>query len=61
MSEKTDLPIKSKDVRKLTDEEYEKLAKGLLDHVELSEGQEVTWKDIEKVARAVLGKKPEKP
>ena len=61
MSEKTDLPIKSKDVRKLTDEEYEKLAKGLLEHVELSEGQEVTWKDVEKVARAVLGKKPEKP
>ena len=63
MTEKMDLPIRSQDVRKLTDEEYEKIAKGLLEHVEveLSEGQEVTWKDIEKVARAVLGKKPEKP
>ena len=60
MSGKTDLPIKSQNVRKLTDEEYEKLAKGLLEHVELSEGQEVTWKDIEKVARAVLAPKPKK-
>ena len=58
---KPELPIKSQDVRKLTDEEYEKLAKGLLEDQQLSEGNEVTWKDIERVAQAVLGKKPEKP
>ena len=53
------LPIKSQDVRKLTDEEYEKLANGVLVYVALSGGKEVTRKDIEKVARAVLSKEPE--
>ena len=60
MTEKTDLPIKSQNVRKLTDEEYEKIAKGLREDLKLSEGQEVTWEDIEKVARAVLTAKPKK-
>ena len=60
MTEKMDLPIKSQNVRKLTDEEYEKIAKGLREDLRLSEGQEVTWEDIEKVARAVLTAKPKK-
>ena len=58
---KSELPIKSKDVRKLTDEEYEKVAKGLLEDVELSDGKEVTWEDIERVARKVLTAKAKKP
>ena len=60
MTEKTDVPIKSQNVRKLTDEEYEKIAEGLRENLKLSEGQEVTWEDIEKVARAVLTAKPKK-
>ena len=61
MTRKPELQIKSQDVRKLTDEEYEKLAKGLLVYVELSGGKEITWKDVEKVARAVLRKNPRSP
>ena len=61
MTKKPELPIKSQDVRKLTDEEYEKLARGLLVYLELSGGKEVTWRDIEKVAQAVLGKNPRSP
>lgn len=53
-------PIKPQDVRQLTDEKYEKLAKGLLEHLKLSEDKEATWKDIEKVAQASVGNKPEK-
>ena len=61
MTKKPDLPVKSQDVRKLTDEEYERIARGLLEDVKLSEGREVTWDDIERVARAVLKRKPKKP
>ena len=57
---KPELPIKSQRVRKLTDQEYEKIAKKLLEDLSLSEGKEVTWEDIEKVARMVLTPKPKK-
>ena len=57
---KADLPIKSQGVRKLTDEETERIAKGLLEDVKLSESEEVTWEDIERVAKAVLSPKPKK-
>ena len=52
-----DLPIESQDVRELTEQEYEKIARGLLEDVNLPESKEVTWDDIERVAKAVL--KPE--
>ena len=58
---KSDLPIRSQDVRKLTDEETERIAKGFLEDVKLSESEEVTWEDIERVAKAVLSPKPKKP
>ena len=55
-----ELPIKSQGVRKLTDEEYEKIARKLLEYLSLAGAKVVTWDDIEEAARAVLTAKPKK-
>ena len=57
---KPDIPIRSQGVRKLTDQEYEMLAKKLLEDLTHSGGKEVTWQDIARAARAVLTAKPKK-
>ena len=57
---KPDIPIRSQGVRKLTDEEYEMIVMKLLEDLTSFGSKEVTWRDVERAARAVLTAKPKR-